>query len=93
VQLFQAHFTVVPTVTVFVPGENASFVTEIPPVGVVVFPGGGLLLFGAVELDPPEPPHAQTAATVSATKTAFIVIPLGNRVPKRGIRPRSAQQA
>jgi hypothetical protein len=72
VQLFHAHLTVAPTATVLVPGENALFVTVIPPDGVVVFPGGGL--FGAVELDPPEPPQPQTAATVSATKSPFIVI-------------------
>jgi hypothetical protein len=67
--------TVVPTATVFVPGEKASFVTETPPDGVVVFPGGGF--FGAVVFDPPpEPPQAQTAATVSATKIPFILITL-----------------
>jgi len=67
---FHAHLRVVPDATVFVPGLNASLVTEIPPAG-----GGVLtppLLVGAVVLAPP-PPHALSEPTASMTKTTFIV--------------------
>jgi hypothetical protein len=49
VQLFHAHFTSDPTATVFVPGVNMLFWTEIPFDGGGVLPDGGLLFGGLVD--------------------------------------------
>jgi hypothetical protein len=74
VQEFHAHFTVVPAVTVLVPGLNELLVTEIPSAGGGVFTPP-VLGGGAVD-EPPPPPQAHNEATAIATKTAFI----GNRL-------------
>jgi hypothetical protein len=69
VQLFQAHFTVVPAATVFVPGLKELLLTAIPPTG------GGVLtpLLGGAVVPPPLPPHPLSEATASNTKAPFMV--------------------
>jgi hypothetical protein len=69
VQLFHAHFTVVPAATVLVPGLKELLLTEIPPTG-----GGVLIpLFGGAVVPPPLPPHPLSEATASNTKAPFMV--------------------
>jgi hypothetical protein len=70
-QLFQAHWTSVPTATVLAEGLKLLFVTAIPPAGGVVFPLGWLL--GAVE-PPPEPPHAPAEIKASAIHTFLVLM-------------------
>jgi hypothetical protein len=81
VHVFHDQLTALPTVTVFDPGLNALFVTEIPPAGGGVLPGGWLF-FGAVE--PPLPPHAAAEITASAIQTF-----LGCILSPRALRART----
>lgn len=71
-QLFHAHSTEVPPVTVFVAGAKSLFVTEIAPAGGVVLPGVWL---DGPEEEPP-PPHAAAEISASAIHTFLVVMVL-----------------
>jgi hypothetical protein len=71
VQLFQSHSTADPTDTVLDVGENALFVTEIPPAGGGVFtPEGGLVL----ALLPPHPKRHAIATVVQSCFNIFVSV-------------------
>src|SRR4051812_23017712 len=53
----------------FVPGEKASLVTEIPSAGGGVFPIG--CVTGPVEPPPPAPPQANAQAIANTAQTCF----------------------
>jgi len=85
---FQAHWTVVPTVTVFVAGEKALLVTEIPWGRTGVLPGVWL---AGPEEEPP--PHAAPEINASAINTFLVIMLLPARVSSHGTSVHESDQA